>query len=116
MDTFEGLLISIGWFVLRFGIPILITIAIVLMFKRLDTRWQKQAEDVRAQAVADGLVPVVKCWLLNDCPEANRVNCVAYKNQGKPCWQHFRKADGCLKEECINCKVFRGAPVPAVGD
>ena len=79
-------------------------------------QWRQQAEEVRAQAVADGIVPVVKCWLLNDCPEEARENCLAYQNQGKPCWQHFRSKDGCLKEDCLNCKVFRGTPVPVVGD
>jgi hypothetical protein len=58
----------------------------------------------------------MKCWMINDCPEAKRVDCAAYKNQGKPCWQHFRTKDGCLKEDCIDCKVFRGAPIPVSGD
>ena len=116
METFEGLFWSIFWFVARFGVPVLITIALIWLLSKLDTRWQKQAEEVRAKAVADGIIPVVKCWLLNDCPEAEYVNCAAYKEQGKPCWQHFRAKDGCLKKECINCNVFRGATVPAVGD
>jgi hypothetical protein len=116
METFEGLLISIAWFVVRFGLPILLTLALVWFLRKLDTRWQEHAEEVRAQAVADGLVPVMKCWLLNDCPDEVRANCSAYQNQGKPCWQHFRSNDGCLKEDCLDCKVFKGAPVPVVGD
>ena len=116
METMEGLWFSILWFALRFGIPILITIALIGVFSKLDARWRKQAEEVRAQAVADGMVPIVKCWLLNDCPEEARVNCIAYQNQGKPCWQHFRTKNGCLKDGCIDCKVFRGAPVPVIGD
>jgi hypothetical protein len=116
MDTMEGLWFSILWFVLRFGIPILITITLVWIFSKLDARWRKQAEEVRAQAIADGMVPVVKCWLLNDCPEDAKVNCIAYQDQGKPCWQHFRTKDGCLKDGCIDCEVFRRAPVPVIGD
>ena len=116
METFEGIFWSIFWFVVRFGIPVLITILIVRIFSKLDTRWREQAEEVRAQAVADGVVPVVKCWLLNDCPEEGKAKCKAYQDQGKPCWQHFRTKDGCLKEDCIDCKVFRGAPVPVIGD
>ena len=116
METYVGLFWSIFWFVVRFGIPVLITIALVWLFSKLDARWRMQAENVREQAVADGVVPVVKCWLLNDCPEDLKTNCAAYKNQGKPCWQHFRTKDGCLKEDCIDCKVFRGAPIPVVGD
>ena len=116
METYEGLLLAIFWFVLRFGVPILITVALIWLFSKLDKRWREQAEEVRAQAVADGVIPVVKCWLLNDCPDEAKAKCLAYQNQGKPCWQHFRTKDGCLKEDCINCQVFRGAPVPIVGD
>lgn len=116
MEFLEGLWFSIFWFVLRFGVPILMTVVLVWVFSKLDARWQKQAEEVRAQAVADGVVPVVKCWLFNDCPEEAKVNCVAYQNQGKPCWQHFRTKNGCLKDGCVDCKVFRGAPVPVIGD
>ena len=116
METYEGLLLSIFWFALRFGIPIIITVIFVWLFSRLDARWRKRAEEVRAQAVADGIIPVVKCWLLNDCPEADKAKCLAYQNPGKPCWQHFRGEDGCLKEDCLECKVFRGIPIPVVGD
>ena len=84
METYEGLFLTIFWFVVRFGLPVLITVAVVLFLKKLDTRWREQAEEVRAQAVTDGVIPVVKCWLLNDCPEAAKKDCMAYQNQGKP--------------------------------
>jgi hypothetical protein len=116
METLEGLLISIFWFVLRFGIPILVTAALMMILARMDSRWREQAAEIRAKAVEDGIVPVVKCWLFNGCPDDKLVDCPAYQNQGKPCWQHFRTKDGCLKQECLSCRVFRGAPVPVVGD
>ena len=116
METYEGLLISLLWFVVRFGVPILVTVALIWLFSKLDKRWREQAEVVRAQAVAQGIVPVVKCWLLNDCPEEAKAKCKAYNNQGKPCWQHFRTTDGYLKEDCLDCKVFKGTPVPVIGD
>jgi len=116
METWEGLLLAIGWFLLRFGVPILGTVLIIIFFKWLDQRWQQQSLDRRASLGAQAVLPVVKCWVINDCPKENCQNCVAYQDQSKPCWQHFRATDGYLKEECLDCKVFRGTPVPVIGD
>lgn len=112
METMQGLLLAIGWFLLRFGLPVLATILVVWFFRRLDARWQAKAQEYKARSGIESLVPVVRCWLINDCPEERRQNCPAYQNQEKPCWQHFRAVDGSLKESCLGCGVFRGAPVP----
>jgi len=116
MDTLDGLLIAIGWILLRFGLPIAATAIICWLFKRLDARWQAEGETYRKEAGIDRLVPTVRCWLFNDCPEEKRANCKAYQNQSIPCWQHFRGKSGELKEDCIGCGVFRGIPKPAIGD
>ena len=116
METWEGLLIAIGWFVLRFGFPILATVLIVRFFKWLDQRWQRETLERRPSMGAEAMLPIIQCWSMNNRPEGTCQNCLAYQDQSKPCWQHFRMKDGCLKEECIDCKVFRGAPVPVIGD
>ena len=112
----QGLLYLLGWFLLRFGLPILLTILVCWAFSHLDARWRAQAEETRKQAVASGAIPVIRCWLLNDCPEEKREKCLAYQEQSTPCWQHFRCNNGELKEKCLGCQVFRGAPAPAIGD
>jgi len=116
MDSIQGLLISIGWFLFRFGIPVGITLLICRLFRRIDSKWQEEGQAYLKHARDEGLVPIVRCWILNDCPEEKRENCPAYKEQGIPCWQQFRSLNGELKEQCIGCGVFRGAPVPAIGD
>jgi len=116
MDSVQGLLISVGWFLLRFGIPVGITLLVCLLFRKIDTKWQEEGQAYLQRAGKEGSVPIVRCWILNDCPEGRRENCQAYQEQKVPCWQHFRLKNGELKEQCIGCGVFRGAPVPAIGD
>ncbi len=116
METWEGLSLAIGWFLLRFGLPILGTILIVIFFKRLDHRWQRETLDRRESMGAQAMLPVVQCWATNNCPAEKCQNCIAFQDHSKPCWQHFRVKDGSLKEECLGCKVFLGVPAPAVGD
>lgn len=116
METSQGFIYLLGWFGLRFGIPIVLTILMVWAFRRLDARWQEQAETTRKLAAEKGLVPIVRCWLLNDCPDEKREKCPAYLEQHTPCWQHFRMKNGELKQACLGCGVFRGAPAPGIGD
>ena len=116
METWEGFLLAMSWFVLRFGMPIVGTALIILFFKWLDHRWQRQSMDRRASMGAQALLPIIQCWAMNNCPAEKCQNCVAFQNQSKPCWQHFRVVDGSLKEECLSCKVFIGVPAPAIGD
>ncbi|MBM3144230.1 MAG: hypothetical protein FJ010_04510 [Chloroflexi bacterium] len=115
METTQGLLLAIGWFLLRFGLPVALTGLVIWLFKRLDARWQAEAQEYRKRTGVESLAPTVRCWLLNDCPEERKQNCPAFLNQGTPCWQHFRAGDGSLRESCLGCGVFRGAPVLASG-
>jgi len=118
VETTQGLLLAIGWFLLRFGLPVLGTALVIWLFKRMDDRWQAEAKEYKERTGLESLVPIVRCWLFNDCPEEKRQNCLAYQNQEKPCWQHFRAGDGALKESCLGCGVFRSAPAyaPVSGD
>ncbi len=116
MDTLEGFLFAIGWFLLRFGLPIAVTVLICWLFKLLDARWQAEGETYRNKIGMENPTPPVRCWLFNNCSEEQRSKCNAYQNQKIPCWQHFRAKNGELKEECIGCGVFRGFPKPAIGD
>lgn len=116
MDTYDGFLIAIGWFLLRFGLPILATVLICWFFKRLDSRWQAEGEYYRKNLGIEKPAVTVRCWLFNDCPDEKLAQCKAYQEQNIPCWQHFRGKNGLLKEDCIGCGVFRGIPKPVIGD
>jgi hypothetical protein len=116
MDPLEGFLLAIGWFLLRFGLPIAATVLLCWFFKRLDAKWQAEADIYRQDIGLESHRPSIRCWLFNKCSEEKRSKCIAYQNSQIPCWQHFRGASGELKEECIGCGVFRGFPKPAIGD
>jgi hypothetical protein len=91
---------------LRLGLPIAVTAILLLLLRRLDKRWQKEA-------LALPVVPVgVPCWEIKDCPEQTKKYCPASLEPRKPCWQIFREKDGVMKEACLSCAVFRQAPAP----
>jgi hypothetical protein len=102
MEAFWNVLLGV---LLRFGIPVLLTVSVVYLLRKLDERWQKDSED---RAVS--LVPTIRCWLLKGCPQERMEKCPVYKKGGKPCWQFFRDPQGQLREECLDCDVFRDAP------
>jgi len=95
---------------LRFGIPVGLTAALVWLLKRLDSRWQAEAESntdlKRSPVVNPG------CWKIRACPKSERARCKAYARPEEPCWQVFRVQDGRLADKCLLCQVFRQAPVP----
>lgn len=117
MDTLISTLVLFGGILLRIGIPVVVTAILVYMFSRLDARWKVEAEKVR-RAEVKMLLSIhdsSRCWNIMGCPEKKIEKCPAFINKDSPCWQAFRTDDGLLKEPCLNCKVFKGAPVPVAG-
>lgn len=94
-------------FLLRLGIPIVLTVVLAVLLKRLDKRWQSQAEKERAeiQIMVQSGQRRRPCWDIYNCPESMKKECRAYANQDTPCWEVFR-TDGRLKPACRNCKVL----------
>ena len=77
MDSFQGLLISIGWFLIRFGIPVVITLAVCWLFRNIDAKWQTEGMEYQKKTGVEKSVPIVRCWILNGCPEEKRETCKA---------------------------------------
>lgn len=92
---------------LRIGIPILVTVGIFTLLRRLDQRWQAEARAVPVLNTAQK-----PCWEAKQCSEEKKKACPAYAQAKTPCWQVFRAKDGVLKEACLGCDVFRQARVP----
>lgn len=104
LNTFFVILMGVG---LRLIVPLTLTALVVIALRRLDARWQAEAERER------------KLLLKNEMP--------CFKEQGisaeqlkqrldageRPCWQTRRLPNGHLRENCLTCEVFRDAPVPA---
>ena len=90
----------------RLAVPIAITLLAAYGLRRLDQRWQQQATSNQSSAAG-----LIKCWVLNDCPSEQRANCAVYQERRLPCWQAFRDEAGRLPTRCLDCDVFRQAPV-----
>jgi hypothetical protein len=108
MDTITTALAVLAGILLRFGLPILVMVVVVYFLRRLDNRWQEEARQKMANAVMQ--VPQTPCWEVHNCQ--NKEKCTAFANPGTPCWQQFRSEEGLLKDSCLECSVFRNAPVP----
>ncbi len=93
-------------FLVRLGIPIAVTAVVLVVLYQLDKNWQKQAQ----------VLPVVPsgkpCWEVKGCSEESKKNCPAATRPNVPCWHVFKTRDGVMKDTCLNCEVFRRAPVP----
>ena len=104
MTTFQEILTIAFGFLLRLGIPIGITILIGWFLRRLDARWQAEAEAELAQ-LKTRTTPV-PCWEVFDCPPRLRDRCPAYLQPDLPCWECHR-SNGQLQSACLTCKVRR---------
>jgi hypothetical protein len=107
MDTVTSLLAIIAGVLLRLAIPIVGTMILIYLLRRLDEHWQAEATLPPAPASK------AQCWKIKGCSPEQRKNC-AGASSTLPCWQVFRQPNGYLQEQCISCKVFIDAPVPAL--
>jgi hypothetical protein len=109
-------------FVLRLGVPLAVTAAVVWWLRRLDARWQAEAEAksrraLELKAAASGAAPPAAhparpCWEERNCAESVREHCPAYLQPAVPCWLARRAADGHLPAACVGCDRFTPAPAP----
>lgn len=112
MEWFEPAVAVIAGLLLRFGFPIAVTALIVWILRKLDARWLTEAEKVRVRPHSLGAeVRQVRCWETRECPPERRDVCPVYSQPDVPCWQIFRNDQGRLREACLDCEVFREAPV-----
>jgi hypothetical protein len=109
MDTISSFLTVFMGLALRLGLPVALTVLVIILLRRLDVHWQQ--ESLRKTPAPSGNI---HCWELQKCSEEKRATCSAISHPGIPCWQLFRSQEGFLREECIGCQVFRKAPAPAI--
>ncbi len=106
METITSLLAILAGMLLRLAIPVAITAVLIILLRKLDARWQ-----VEAQLPVSIEKP--ECWKIKGCPPDQVKNCIGASSP-LPCWQAFRLPNGYLREECLSCKVFMDAPMPAL--
>ncbi len=90
--------------VIRLAAPIIVTGMLVYVLRKLDARWQRQAQSEFPNAETSN------CWKINGSIEEKKDN--KSLNPSLPCWQSYRLPNGYLQEECMSCEVFLDAPVP----
>jgi hypothetical protein len=113
MNELSEILLLIAGFLLRFGIPIGITALLVYALSRLDQKWQNEVElAAQSEPVQVSLYDQIRCWATKECSREDRATCPAFLEKGRPCWQVHRDKSGVMKDECLDCPVFEGAPIP----
>ena len=107
METMTAFLVLCAGLLVRLALPIAITVVIVHFLRKLDARWQAEAE-LRPVSVQKP-----ECWKIKGCSPEQSKDCIAFSSP-LPCWQAFRLPNGYLSEECLSCKVFLDAPIPTI--
>lgn len=52
------------------------------------------------------LLDLSPCWEIKGCPMEKRVNCSAYMDRTKPCWERANTACSKDLDHCSSCEVF----------
>ncbi len=92
-------------FLVRLALPILATVLVILVLRRLDAHWQSEARYAAIQ------VEKPECWKTRGCSAAQKKVCPAFRSS-LPCWQVFRLSNGYLRDQCLGCDVLLKAPLP----
>ena len=111
----ETILVMIGLFLLRLGVPLAITLAVGYWLRRLDAKWEAEAAAQRIQEEQPTELKALKtaerpCWEEKGCDEARRAQCPACKFLDIPCWAARLRATGSLPAECPSCARFSTSP------
>ena len=113
-ETLTVLLI-LGMFILRLGVPLAFIVIVGYLLSRLDARWQAEAQAQREanplyQAALRALPqePTIQepCWQVKGCGKALRDRCAAPGESATPCWTVRFRAEGALPPICQSCPLF----------
>jgi hypothetical protein len=138
MEGQTNVLLIVLLFALRLGIPVLVTVLIAYGLRRLDAKWQAEAEaeekalnkplapqpQPQPQPARSGITPPMRqpipvamaggqpCWSVKGCSESMRATCAAFNQPNVPCWTARMNAEGRLPAGCQDCKLYQPtAPV-----
>ncbi len=109
MESVNAFFSIAGGLAIRLGLPVGITALLIWVMRKLDARWQAEANE---QAAPQPAISRVRCWEKKSCPTEKLETCKAYQRQEIPCWQVFRHQNGELQQACIGCRVLQEAPIP----
>jgi len=107
METITAFFYLLAGLLLRLSIPIIGTVLLIVILRKLDQRWQAEAE------LQPMLMEKPECWKIKGCEPEQAQNCKGASSP-LPCWQVYRRPNGYLNEACLSCNVFIEAPMPTL--
>jgi hypothetical protein len=119
-DPVEEVLVVVGMFLLRLGVPLAITLAVGYGLRRLDAKWQAEAlarweaDDPSQKEIVEALKSVGMerfCRKKEEYDEIRRTLDPDCALLDIPCWVARMRATGRLPEECYNCELFAASLV-----
>ena len=112
--TLNALAVVLLGILVRFVLPIALTLLVIWFFRKLDAKWQLEAQQQMRARLTLAAANHTPCWQQRQCSEERRAACPAFQSSHLPCWQVFRDKEGRLREACLECDVFLAAPVPVL--
>jgi hypothetical protein len=118
MSRFTEMIVLVALFALRLGVPVVLTFAVGFLLRRLDMKWEADAQREAVETTASVAPAAPKrskslpCWLIKGCSEDMVRNCPAHQNQSLPCWLARLRAEGRIPQLCATCDLFR-TPAPS---
>jgi len=115
MEGISEVLVIIGMFALRLGVPLLIILVVGYLLRRLDSRWEAEARaeaQTRREMEAALQIP---CWEDKGCPPEDYRQCPGYQYSHLPCWLARLRAQSRLPADCPDCPRYASSKgrVPA---
>ena len=127
MSQLHGVLIIMGLFLLRLGIPLTVMAAVSYWLRRVDERWAAEARAYQQAKAWEGQLvttpawqpPALQppCWVQRGCSAEQRAHCAAAQQPYLPCWLARLRQDHQLPASCVQCPLFTlPQPLSATGD
>ena len=104
METIISLLAILTGLLVRLVIPILITALLIFALRKLDARWQEEAQ-------TPVNIEKPECWKIKGCAPEQIETCKGASSP-LPCWQAYRSPNGYLREDASLAKSLRTRPCP----
>ncbi len=112
MSAQDATLAFVVGVLIRFAIPLALTLLAIWFFRRLDLRWKAEAEELTRLQMSMATARRTPCWEQKQCSPEKRESCPVYAQKELPCWQVLRDKNGNLKPGCLDCGVLLNAPLP----
>ena len=125
MQQLETVLVIMGMFLARLGIPVAVVVVVSYWLRRVDTRWAAEASAYqRAKAWQRYPLPfstaaqkpaiTPPCWERRGCSSFQRAQCAAGQQPYLPCWLARLRQEGKLPQACAGCALFALSVTPPV--